>query len=127
MPFENWNAGQDLFSDLDKGFDLFDRDVRPFAEECDQLDGLQIFTSTDDAWGGFSSSYVDVLRDEFGKTSIWLWGSEDGLRTNRVSCASKFYKTRSLIASSRQRSSVAQMWPDPSRRWHLGCLRTYDF
>ncbi len=85
MPFENWNAGRDLFNDLDRDFDLFDRDVRPFAEECDQLAGIQIFTSTDDAWGGFSSSYTDVLRDEFGKTSIWLWGVEDGLRAGRVS------------------------------------------
>lgn len=88
MPFEIWSAGQELFDDLDKEFDLFDRDVRPFAEECDQLEGIQIFTSTDDAWGGFSSSYADVLRDEFGKSSIWLWGLEDGLRVSRVSCAS---------------------------------------
>jgi Tubulin domain len=89
MPFENWNAGQELFHDLDEGFDLFDRDVRPFAEECDHLEGIQIFTSTDDAWGGFSSSYADVLRDEFGKSSIWLWGLENGLRVARVSCASE--------------------------------------
>ena len=88
MPFENWSAGQDLFNDLDKGFDLLDRDVRSFAEECDQLAGLQIFSSTDDAWGGFSSSYVDVLREEFGKTSIWFWGVENGSRASRVSgCA----------------------------------------
>lgn len=86
-PFENWNAGQDLFHNLDKESSLLDRDVRPFAEECDHLAGLQIFTSTDDAWGGFTSSYVDALRDEFGKSSIWLWGMEDGLRVGRVSYA----------------------------------------
>lgn len=77
MPFESWQAGQDFFADLDKEFDLLDRDVRPFAEECDQLQGLQLVASTDDAWGGFASSYVDLLRDEFGKLSIWLWGQED--------------------------------------------------
>lgn len=83
MPFENWNTGHDLFNDLEKASGLFDRDVRLFAEECDQLAGIQIFTSTDDAWGGFTSSYADVLRDEFGKTSIWLWGLEDAWRVDR--------------------------------------------
>jgi Tubulin domain len=85
MPFEDWHTGQELFKGLDKEFDLLDRDVRPFAEECDQLSGIQIFTSTDDAWGGFSSSYVDSLRDDFGKTSLWLWGLEDGAKVPRVS------------------------------------------
>jgi Tubulin domain len=92
MPFENWDAGRDLFNDLDRDFDLLDRDVRPFAEECDQLAGIQIFTTADDAWGGFSSSYTDVLRDEYGKTSLWVWDIEDGLRGSRVSCASKSCK-----------------------------------
>ncbi|KAI5299604.1 mtDNA inheritance, partitioning of the mitochondrial organelle [Ascosphaera atra] len=45
--------------------------------------GIQIFTGTDDAWGGFAARYVDRLRDEFGKTSIWLWGSEDGTTQQR--------------------------------------------
>lgn len=102
MPFDNWNAGQSLFTDLDKESGLLDRDVRPFAEECDQLAGIQIFTSTDDAWGGFSSSYAEALRDEFGKTSLWLWGLEEGSRVNWVSCASKPYETnRSHQAGNR--------------------------
>lgn len=86
MPFENWNVGQDLFQTLDKESDLLDRDVRPFAEECDQLQGLQVFTGTDDAWGGFSATYIDSLRDEYGKASIWVWGLEDGQKASRVWC-----------------------------------------
>ena len=85
MPFESWQTGVDLFKSLDKDSDLLDRDLRLFAEESDQIQGFQIFTGTDDAWGGFSTSYVDNLRDEFGKTSIWLWGLEDSLRSSRVS------------------------------------------
>ncbi|KAJ9264347.1 hypothetical protein DTO212C5_7182 [Paecilomyces variotii] len=83
MPFENWEVGEELFKDLDKEHDLLDRDVRPFAEECDQLRALQIFSGTDDAWGGFSARYIDRLRDEYGKTSIWLWGLEDGAKVQR--------------------------------------------
>lgn len=84
MPFENWSAGEELYHNLDKEHDILDRDLRPFAEECDQLQGLQIFTGADDAWGGFSSKYLDDLRDEFGKTSIWVWGLEDARRVPQV-------------------------------------------
>lgn len=125
MPFENWNTGHDLFNDLEKASGLFDRDVRLFAEECDQLAGIQIFTSTDDAWGGFTSSYADVLRDEFGKTSIWLWGLEDAWRVDRVSCASGTYKGTLLKPGSRQNSVVPQTWPDACRLWHRKYLLTF--
>jgi hypothetical protein len=86
-PFASWDAGQDLFAELNRNADsVVDRDVRPLAEECDQLAGLQIFTGTDDGWGGFSSRYIDALRDEFGKASLWVWGVEDGSRgVSRVS------------------------------------------
>ena len=85
MPFESYDVGQDLFSSLNKDSDLLDRDVRPFVEECSQLDALQIFTSLDDAWGGFSSLFAESLQDEYGKTAVWLWGQEDGARVSRVS------------------------------------------
>ncbi|KKA24155.1 MtDNA inheritance protein Dml1 [Rasamsonia emersonii CBS 393.64] len=83
MPFEDWGVGEELFGDLDKEHDLLDRDVRPFAEECDQLRALQIFTGSDDAWGGFAARYVDRLRDEYAKTGIWVWAIEDGARLPR--------------------------------------------
>ena len=83
-PFEDWTTGEELFMDLDREHDLIDRDVRPFAEECDHLSGLQIFTGADDAWGGFAARYVDRLRDEFGGRSIWVWAIEDGKTVQRV-------------------------------------------
>ena len=85
MPFENWSAGEDLYHNLEKEFDILDRDFRPFAEECDQLQGIQVLTGADDAWGGFATQYVDSLRDEYGKSSIWTWAIEDGHRTTAVS------------------------------------------
>jgi hypothetical protein len=84
MPFEDWNMGEELFNDLDKEHDLLDRDVRPFAEECDQLRALQLFSGADDAWGGFAARYIDRLRDEYGKKSIWVWAIEDGTKVQRV-------------------------------------------
>lgn len=85
MPFEDWEVGEDLFANLDKEHDLVDRDVRPFAEECDQLRALQLFINADDAWGGFAARYVDRLRDEYGKKGIWVWAIENGARAQMVS------------------------------------------
>jgi hypothetical protein len=86
MPFEKWNMGEELFGSLDKEHDLLDRDLRPFVEEADQMQAIQLMASVDDAWGGFSARYADRLRDEYGKTALWFWGLEDGIRgTPRVS------------------------------------------
>lgn len=85
MPFENWDAGEDLFKSLDKEHDLLDRDLRPFIEEADQMQGIQLLTGVDDAWGGFAARYMDRLKDEYGKTTIWFWGIEDNtIATSRV-------------------------------------------
>ena len=77
MPFEKWENGEELFVSMDIDNDLLDRDVRVWAEECDQMQGMQVFTGGDDAWGGFASKYVEKLRDEYGKMPIWAWGIEE--------------------------------------------------
>ena len=77
MPFEEWGNGEELLVSMDVDNDLLDRDVRVWAEECDQMQGMQIFTGGDDAWGGFASRYVEKLRDEYGKMPIWTWGIEE--------------------------------------------------
>lgn len=38
------------------------------------MQGIQVFTTIDDAWGGFASSYLEALRDEYPKQCIWVWG-----------------------------------------------------
>ncbi|KAI5788956.1 tubulin domain-containing protein [Peziza echinospora] len=77
-PFENHQLGVDLFNTIDKEHDILDRDLRFFAEECDYMQGIQLITTTDDGWGGFASSYLAALRDEFPKTEIWTWGIQRG-------------------------------------------------
>ena len=77
MPFEKWHMGEELFSSLDKEHDIVDRDLRTFVEEADHMQGFQIMTSIDDAWGGFATKYVECLRDEYGKTPIWVWGVQE--------------------------------------------------
>ncbi|KAI8306900.1 hypothetical protein K4K61_004024, partial [Colletotrichum sp. SAR11_59] len=74
MPFDKWSLGKELFDGLDREHDIVDRDFRPFIEEADQTQGFQIVTTVDDAWGGFATEYIQRLRDEYGKTPIWVWG-----------------------------------------------------
>ncbi|KAL9117326.1 MAG: hypothetical protein Q9187_006140, partial [Circinaria calcarea] len=78
LPFESYNTGDELFASLDREHDLLDRDLRLWAEECDSMQGVQVFTGADDAWAGFASRYVERVRDEFGKVGIWVWGVEEG-------------------------------------------------
>ncbi|KAH8169531.1 tubulin domain-containing protein [Sarocladium implicatum] len=75
-PFDRFAAGSDLFQSLDKDDDILDRDFRPFVEECDRMQGIQVWAGLDDAWGGFAGEYVERLRDEYGKTCVWVWGSQ---------------------------------------------------
>lgn len=103
MPFEKWEVGEDLFHTLDKEHDLLDRDLRPFAEEADQMQGIQIMASIDDAWGGFAAQYMDRIRDEYGKTTVWVWGLEDGMgNTPRVIIPSIIYD---LLANNTRKSN----------------------
>ena len=77
MPFEQWESGEELFASLERNVDLLDRDVRVWAEECDQMQGIQVFTGGDDAWGAFAAKYAEEVRDEFGKMGLWVWGIEE--------------------------------------------------
>lgn len=77
LPFENWESGEELFASMDRDVDFLDRDIRVWAEECDQMQGIQMFTGGDDAWSAFAAKYVENLRDEFGKMGIWTWGFEE--------------------------------------------------
>jgi len=88
-PFASWDAGEELFRDVDREADLLDRDVRLFVEECDSMQGFQVFAGTDDAWGGWTEKYADALRDEFGKKAIWVYGLEDTRQVARDKAVAK--------------------------------------
>ncbi|KAF8473573.1 tubulin domain-containing protein [Kalaharituber pfeilii] len=92
-PFDNNADGRELFTSIDNEYEILDRDIRFFAEECDQMQGIQIFTTTDDGWGGFASEYVIALRDEYPKTELWTWGIE---RSERVPIEKRVPRTLGL-------------------------------
>jgi hypothetical protein len=87
---ERYEVGGEIFEGLNKEHDILDRDLRPFAEECDQMQGLQIISEVDDAWGGFAGSYVEKIGDEYGKVPVWVWALEDGRSRAMVRTVSIF-------------------------------------
>ncbi|CAL8574308.1 mtDNA inheritance, partitioning of the mitochondrial organelle [Xanthoria parietina] len=134
LPFEKWVCGEQLFSELDKDHDILDRDIRPWAEECDQVQAIQVFASADDAWGGFASRYVESLRDEYGKTPLWFWGLEE--QAGQGQRAKQSIRTVNIAQSLQAISTLASMYIplavpkyapayvglDLSSQWHVSGL-----
>ncbi|KAI9789555.1 MAG: mtDNA inheritance, partitioning of the mitochondrial organelle [Peltula sp. TS41687] len=133
-PIETWSAGEEMYTSLSKEHDPFDEDFRAFAEECDLLQGVQIITGADDCWGGFASRYVDRLRDEVGKVSLWVWGIEDGRVHQRdVRQQKTVNSARSIHALCSQASLYVRMADPPANlpeyialdehaEWHTSAL-----
>ncbi|KAI3397013.1 hypothetical protein diail_11340 [Diaporthe ilicicola] len=134
-PFERWDSGEELFANLDREHDIVDRDLRPFAEEADHMQGIQIMTTVDDAWGGFASRYIEKLRDEYGKTTIWVWGLQEGFQgdkrllrlVNKAKSITEVYKQASLLIPIAIPSSLSPrlrnvLSLDTTSSWHTSAL-----
>lgn len=108
MPFEKWESGEELFTSVNRDVDLLDRDVRLWAEECDQMQGIQVCAGGDDAWGGFAARYVESLRDEFGKLAIWAWGIEE--EHGKGQRAKQLLRTLNAARTTYEMSTHASMY-----------------
>ncbi|OTA04765.1 hypothetical protein A9Z42_0053610 [Trichoderma parareesei] len=137
MPFERFETGAELFESLDKEDEIVDRDWRPFVEECDQMQGVQVYASLDDAWGGFASSYIERLRDEHPKTCVWVWGVQSPVagvprEKRRVRLANTAMSLNSACAQASMvvplgvpdgaRAVPASIAVDSASPWHVSAL-----
>ncbi|KAL1302654.1 hypothetical protein AAFC00_003021 [Neodothiora populina] len=135
MPFESWTTGEDLFNNLDREHDLLDRDLRRFLEECDQMQGIQIMTRTDDAWGGFTAKYLERIRDDLGKASTWVFGLEEGGRRSRAKQMLQTANSAQSIYNIAQQASLyipitstpsqlpSYVTIDGTSKWHTAALQ----
>lgn len=96
---EEWGTGVELFDSLERedGETVFEKDLRPFLEECDQLQGVQVFAGVDDAWGGFADRLLEQLRDDMGKGVVWVWGLEDSREKPLVSAVYTLAEAPALV------------------------------
>lgn len=105
---DSFEHGRDLFSTLDAEEGVLDQQLRPFVEECDLLQGLQVIGSGDDGWGGFGSAMLDKVRDEFGKTCVWYWMPEGISAGGRVSFIGRTVKN-ALTYNDKARQLTRQL------------------
>ncbi|KAL9095035.1 MAG: hypothetical protein Q9165_002637 [Trypethelium subeluteriae] len=137
--FDTWEAGDELFGELDREHDLLDRDLRPFAEECDALQGVQVVAGVDDGWGGFAARYLERVRDEFGKASVWVWGVVDGVETRREKQLQRLVNSAKSMRDITAQASVyvpitnnpsvlpGYVTIEPSSRWYASALQATAF
>ncbi|OQN96180.1 hypothetical protein B0A48_17687 [Cryoendolithus antarcticus] len=134
MPFENYATGEELFRSLDREHDLLDRDLRPFLEACDQLQAVQIFTTTDDAWGGFTARYLERIADELGKGTRWVFALENSPATTRsrrfeqmTQAAESVYSivpsASMYVPLKNSPNLLGGMQYDARSRWHTSALQ----
>ncbi|KAF9430904.1 mtDNA inheritance, partitioning of the mitochondrial organelle [Podila epigama] len=74
MPFDVYSYGRSAFIETEKEKESYDENLRLFTEECDQLQGFQVLADVLDGWGGFATSYLEQLREDFPKTTIVTYG-----------------------------------------------------
>ena len=97
-----------MFATRDAEVDVFDEDIRLWIEECDELQAIQVFTSSDDAWSGFSSRYVERLRDELGKCCIWVWGLDSSADESFYSASGKMSRTQKQESTTNSALAISK-------------------
>ncbi|KXN66359.1 tubulin nucleotide-binding domain-like protein [Conidiobolus coronatus NRRL 28638] len=69
-PMSSYFQGKEIMEQFEKETQVLDNNLRFFTEECDYLQGFLTYSNTFDGFSGFSQSYIDLIRDEYPKTSI---------------------------------------------------------
>ncbi|KAH3666414.1 hypothetical protein WICMUC_005682 [Wickerhamomyces mucosus] len=71
--FMGYDLGLEEWKDL--GIEFLENKYRIMLEECDLINGINLVTEIDSAWGGFGSGLLNELRDDYNpKSSIFQWG-----------------------------------------------------
>ncbi|RUS28702.1 hypothetical protein BC938DRAFT_481551 [Jimgerdemannia flammicorona] len=100
-PFDVFSYGRDAYDDAEKELETYDENFRFFAEECDAVQGFQFLTTTFDGFGGFATSFLETIRDDYPKTSIVTFGfSNPGDLTNEATYFSSYFCVRRKRALS---------------------------
>ncbi|XP_044735638.1 protein misato [Chrysoperla carnea] len=67
--FDTFTCGSELWK-TDRYSEDFTDKIRLYAEDCDNMQGFQIFLDSTDGFSGFGSNCIDYLRDEYENKSI---------------------------------------------------------
>ncbi|CAG8461115.1 2776_t:CDS:10, partial [Ambispora gerdemannii] len=96
MPFDVFSYGQECFVQHEKEESTFDENFRFFAEECDIIQGFQIFTDILDGFGGFSCNFLEQLRQEYPKHAVLTYGITNSQKLVSPHYSLKHYHKQTL-------------------------------
>ncbi|KAK9480367.1 Misato segment II tubulin-like domain-containing protein [Lipomyces japonicus] len=148
--FTGFDTGEQEFYSHDRDHDGagsagLESNFRLLLEECDLISGLNVITNVDSAWGGFSVAAMNELRDEYlPKTSVFVWGLQDGTPLDRAAQYSRIRTEAGLIPVSTMyiplclpsspATLINKFLPadrtssfDPSSPWHVAGLLAAGF
>ncbi|PKS12909.1 hypothetical protein jhhlp_000249 [Lomentospora prolificans] len=80
---DSFEHGKELFKAVDAADDVLDGQLRAFVEECDLLQGMQVVVGGEDGWSGFGAGLLERVRDEYGKSCVWVWMPDGGAGGNK--------------------------------------------
>lgn len=96
--------------------EFFDGNFHTQLEQCDTLQGINMISSFDTAWGGFSSALLIELRNELPKTTVFAWNYyHRDVKINRAAIPSLESKIRGTIVCGEEADLVLPLaikWSD---------------
>ncbi|KAG0033556.1 mtDNA inheritance, partitioning of the mitochondrial organelle [Podila clonocystis] len=143
MPFDVFSYGRNAFLETEKEKESYDENFRLFTEECDQLQGFQVLADVLDGWGGFATSYLEKLREDYPKSTVVTYGLSDDkmgknttLREKQTTLVNEALSMNNLtrlsslyvpVKAPARQSLVANGWSknirlDPSSRYHTSAF-----
>ncbi|KAF9921438.1 mtDNA inheritance, partitioning of the mitochondrial organelle [Linnemannia zychae] len=143
MPFDVFSYGRAAYVETEKEKETYDENFRLFTEECDQLQGFQVMADVLDGWGGYAVSYLERIREDYPKTTIFTYGLSDdkmgknsNMRERQITTVNEALAMTNLsqlssiyvpIRAPTQATLSPQGWSkymrfDPSSRYHTSAF-----
>ncbi|GAA5907327.1 hypothetical protein JCM5296_002693 [Sporobolomyces johnsonii] len=66
-----FTAGREAFLSDPELREACEDDLRTFAERSDHTEGFMLTSPISDGFSGFTTVFLEMLRDEFGKSTVW--------------------------------------------------------
>ncbi|CAG8437346.1 15521_t:CDS:10 [Funneliformis caledonium] len=109
MPFDIFSYGKGAFLEHQRDLDSFEENFRFFAEECDAIQGFQVFTGIIDGYGGFACSFLERLREEYPKTAIESFGITENRSLEQKGHKSYYKQILNLSFSTTQLTELSSL------------------
>ncbi|KAK4058413.1 mtDNA inheritance, partitioning of the mitochondrial organelle [Microbotryomycetes sp. JL221] len=119
--FATFTQGREAYVDDVQLRDDLEEDMRSFAERSDHTEGIMLTTSITDAFAGFSSAFVEQLRDEHPKaclfTTAMIHDAHDWKRADNERSRTQRLLNASLSMQMLEEHSSMLLPVQPSAPW----------